>query len=108
MQVPGQQLGGFLLFQAAFQVHIVHHLIPFHVEARPVGTEYGIRGVVQIRFRVVGAFRDHRFRVVAGGVAVQSQLQTAQPLGVGRQSFGIVLHLGGGHPPPEGGKVSGA
>ena len=106
MQVPGQQLGRLFLFQSALQVHIVHHPIPFHVEARPMGTEYGIRGIVQIRFRVVGAFRDHRFRVVAGGVAVEGQLQTAQPLGVGRQRFGVVLHLGCGHQPPECGQTA--
>ena len=106
MQVPGQQPGSLFLPQAAFQVHIVPHLIPLDVEARPVGAEYGIRGVVHIRFRVVASFRDHRFGVVAGGVAVESQLQAAQPLGVGRQGLGIVLHLGGGHQPPEGGQAA--
>ena len=106
MQIPGQQPGSLFLPQAAFQVHIVPHLIPFHIEARPVGAEYGIRGILHIRFRVVAGFRNDSFRVVAGGVAVEGQLEPPQALCIGGKGFGVVLHLGGGHQSPERGQAA--
>ena len=55
-------------------MHIVFDLIPFHIEARPVGAEYGVRGVVQIAFRVVTTFHNDSLSIVARGVAVQGKL----------------------------------
>ena len=90
LQIPGQKLRRLLLLQAAFQVHVVLHLVPGHVEARPVGAEHGIRGIFHIRLRIVVPLGNHRFRIVAGLVAPQRQLQPTQSLGIGRHGLGII------------------
>ena len=89
-------------------MHIVLHLIPPDVKARSMGAEDRIRGVVQIAFRVVTTFRNDSLGIVAGSVAAQGKLKPSQSLGIGRQGFRVVLHLGGGHQPPEGGQGAGS
>ena len=105
LQIPGQKLRRLLLLQAAFQVHILLHLVPGHVEARPVGAEHGIRGVLHIRLRIVVLLGNHRFRIVADLVAPQRQLQPTQPLGIGRHGLGIIPNLRRRNLTPKDGEI---
>ena len=95
LQIPGdhRRLG----LQAAFQVHIVLHPVPGHMEAGAVIAEHGIRGVGNVRQRIVADFLHHFFGVVAGSIAVERQLQLSSALGVGRQLVGIVPQLRSRH-----------
>ena len=97
--IPWDQLGGFFLPQAAFQMHIVFDLIPFHKESGAVGAEYAVRGVFRVRLRVIAQLGHHFLRVVAGKIPVEGQLQPPPALGIGCQSFGVVPNLGGRHLP---------
>ena len=72
-----------------------------------MGAEDRVRGVFQICLRVIAGSCDHRLAVVAGGIALETQLQSPPPLGVGCQYFGVILHLGGRHQPPQGGQPTG-
>ena len=74
-------------------MHILLDLIPFDIEARSVGAEYRVRGIVQICLRVVAQLGHHLIGIVTGGVAVKRHLQPSLALGVGCQGFGIVFQL---------------
>ena len=89
---------GLFLFQAAFQVHEFLYPVPFHRMPRPVAAKYGVRGVFQVRLRVVGRCLNHLPGIVAGLIAPQGQAQPAQTLGVGGELGGIVPDFSGGDP----------
>ena len=100
------ELGCLLLLQAAFQMHIVFDLVPLHVEARPVGAEDGIGGVLRVRLRVIPGRGNNSLLIVAGGIAMQGNLKSALSLGVGGDHLRIVSQLRRGHGAFQDGKAS--
>ena len=58
-----------------------------------MGTEYGIRRIFQIRFRIIANFCHNLFLIVAGPIAMEGQLQPAPSLGIGCQGLRIVSNL---------------
>ena len=74
-------------------MHILRHLIPFHIEACAVGAENGIGGVLQICLRIIIYRLNDRLGVVAGELAVEPQLQLSPTLSIGGNLIGIVLQL---------------
>ena len=60
-----------------------------------MGAEHGVRGVVQVPFRLVAPLRRHLLGVVAGGVAIKGAGEFSPAPGVGGHLQGVVLH--GGH-----------
>ena len=94
-QVPGDDLGLFFLFQAAFQMHIIGHLIPLHGETGAVGAEDGVRRVFHIRFRVVAKGFRYCFLVMTGQISPEGQLQPAATLGVGSNLIRVIAQFRG-------------
>ena len=103
---PLHKLGRFLFLDPALQVHILLYLVPLHIVARAMGAEHRIRRVFRVAFRVVARFRNHRFPIVAGRIAVKGQGQPAHPLGIGCQYLSVIPDLRRGNPPLQGRGVS--
>ena len=96
----GTVLGPFLggaggLAPAAVHVHMAAHLLPRDYEARTMGAEDRIRRVVEVVFRLVAHSGDDFFGVVAGAVAVQTQVQVSPAPRVAHHVHGVAAHGGG-------------
>ena len=79
--------------QTAVHVHEVLHLVPLDVDARAVGTEYGIRGIVRVALRVITDLFDDFRGVVTGEIALEAAGEPPAAFGIGKQLLLIVLHL---------------
>ena len=68
------------------------HLFPRHDEARAVGAEDRIGGVVQVMLRLIARRLDDLRRVVAGAVAVQRQAQVSPAPAVAHHLHRVAAH----------------
>ena len=73
------------------------HFIPGDDDAGAVATEHGVRGVVQIRRRVVIDGRQHSVLVRAGRITPEGTEQPPPALGVGGHLPGVVPQSGHRH-----------
>ena len=76
---------------------LVLDFIPGDDDAGAVATEHGVRGVVQIRRRVVIDGRQHSVLVRAGGITPEGTEQPPPALGVGGHLPGVVPQSGHRH-----------
>ena len=77
------------------------HFIPGDDDAGAVATEHGVRGVVQIRRRVVIDGRQHSVLVRAGRITPEGTEQPPPALGVGGHLPGVVPQSGHRHSTSE-------